>query len=804
MEFAQHLLTLYPKREVLRAIGKSIKIPFNWSPRDYQDSIWQYLCNGGKRGICIWNRRAGKDEICLHWAAKSAYEKPATYWHMLPEASQARKAIWLAVNPHTGKRRIDEAFPHEIREFTRENEMMIGIRGGGTWQVVGSDNFNSLVGSPPYGVVFSEWALANPEAWAYLRPILAENGGWGLFITTPRGENHAKNMYESALHRPDWFAEKLTIEDTNVLDEQARASELQEYIEDWGEELGTALYNQEWMCSFQAAIIGAYYAVELVSLEKSGRLTDVPFVPGIPVDTWWDLGYDDSTSIWFTQTVGREIHIIDYFENNNQGLIYYGKKLKELQGQNGWIYGSHTGPHDTLQHELGSGKDLKEQAANLKDEATSEDFSFMFSVADRISTQQQGIEAVRSILPLCWFDQSNTTKSHRERKVGFPSLQNYRNEWDQKHQTFKNAPLHDWACLHGSTRIRTLNGWVEIKDLIGKDDIYLWAYETEQKRLHPAKAEKCWLSKKTGRLLRVSLDHQQDIKCTPDHRFMRRDGSWVAAEDLKPGDSLMPFYENKDSGYARVHLTDGTIAEEHKFSFSVFNGYLKDGKHIHHIDSNKYNNNPSNLTQLSIREHISIHSSESERLRKLSANNRNGQPRNSDKATVHLIAYNKTRVGELHHSTNPEFWTKEIREKIGKKSHDLYKRSETIKVCSVCGEEFLGNWKRLYCCSACNSRARTIKNGGVIFWDSFKHSSDCRVIEGSKRVVEGNNHKVININEMFGDFEVYDISVPKYNCFVAEGVVVHNSHGSKALETMAISHQFRSVASTVKLKSAFG
>ncbi len=116
----------------------------------------------------------------------------------------------------------------------------------------------------------------------------------------------------------------------------------------------------------------------------------------------------------------------------------------------------------------------------------------------------------------------------------------------------------------------------------------------------------------------------------------------------------------------------------------------------------------------------------------------------------------------------------------------------------------MGNWKRLYCCSACNSRARTIKNGGVIFWDSFKHSSDCRVIEGSKRVVEGNNHKVININEMFGDFEVYDISVPKYNCFVAEGVVVHNSHGSKALETMAISHQFRSVASTVKLKSAFG
>jgi phage terminase large subunit len=161
--------------------------------------LWCYLERGGRRAIEIAHRRWGKDEICLHWAAVSAMQRPATYWHMLPEAAQARKAIWEAVNPHTGKRRIDEAFPHEIRESTREHEMMIRFINGATWQVVGSDNFNALVGSPPFGVVFSEFALANPAAWAYLRPILLENGGWAAFITTPRGKNHAHKLLQTAL-----------------------------------------------------------------------------------------------------------------------------------------------------------------------------------------------------------------------------------------------------------------------------------------------------------------------------------------------------------------------------------------------------------------------------------------------------------------------------------------------------------------------------------------------------------------------------------------------------------------------------
>jgi len=199
---------------------------------------------------------SGKDEVCLHWAAVSAIRHPATYWHMLPQAAQARKAIWEAVNPHSGKRRIDEAFPHSIRSNTRENEMLIKFVNGATWQVVGSDNYDALVGSPPYGVVFSEWALAKPEARAMLRPILMENGGWQVYITTPRGPNHAKDTFESAMDHPGSFAQLLDATQTGVFTPEQLESERRQYILDYGQDVGEAKFEQEYMCSWAAVITG--------------------------------------------------------------------------------------------------------------------------------------------------------------------------------------------------------------------------------------------------------------------------------------------------------------------------------------------------------------------------------------------------------------------------------------------------------------------------------------------------------------------------------------------------------------------
>ncbi len=165
-----------------------VRLPHSWTARPYQQALWDHLMGGGRRADVAAHRRWGKDEVALHFAADQAHRHVGVYWHMLPEAGQARKAIWDAVNPHTGRKRIDEAFPKTLRKSTRASEMAIEFKNGSIWQVVGSDNFDSLVGSSPVGVVFSEWALAKPDAWTYIRPILAENDGWNTDPSTTAQE----------------------------------------------------------------------------------------------------------------------------------------------------------------------------------------------------------------------------------------------------------------------------------------------------------------------------------------------------------------------------------------------------------------------------------------------------------------------------------------------------------------------------------------------------------------------------------------------------------------------------------------
>lgn len=156
---------------------RKVWIPETWRPRPYQRPLTDYLIGGGRRADVVAHRRWGKDEVALHWTAWSIVDDVGVYWHLLPELGQGRRAIWDAVNPHTGEKRIDEAFPKTMRRRTLDGEMKIEFDNGSVWQVLGSDSYDALVGAPPRGVVFSEWALARPDAWTYLRPILAENGG---------------------------------------------------------------------------------------------------------------------------------------------------------------------------------------------------------------------------------------------------------------------------------------------------------------------------------------------------------------------------------------------------------------------------------------------------------------------------------------------------------------------------------------------------------------------------------------------------------------------------------------------------
>jgi len=369
----------------------------------------------------------------LHLGAVKAMERVGNYWHMLPQQNQARKAIWDAVNPHTGKRRIDEAFPLEIRETTREQEMMIRFVNGSTWTVIGSDAYNSLVGAPPLGLVYSEWALSDPNSWAYLRPILRENGGWAAFITTPRGNNHAKRMHEAAERDPDWFAQTLTARETGVFSEADLASEREEYITQFGEDLGEALFAQEYMCSFDAAIVGSYYGREMRKAEEDRRITDVPYDPALEVETWWDLGIRDSTSIWYVQRDPGAVRVIDYDTGTGAGLPEYLQLIQDKP----YRYSRHVGPHDIAQREFGTGRTRIEMA---------EDLGVRFEVAPKLSVQE-GINAVRTLLPRCYFDKTKCAE-------GIDALRNYRTEWDQVNRVMKANPIHDWAS-HGADAFRT-------------------------------------------------------------------------------------------------------------------------------------------------------------------------------------------------------------------------------------------------------------------------------------------------------------------------------------------------------------
>ena len=210
-----------------------LALPLTWVPRGYQAGLWQALKHGVRRADVVAHRRWGKDEVALHWAAAAAWSRPGNYWHLLPEASQAKKAIWTAVNPHTGLKRIDEAFPLSHRAQTHEADMRIELVNGATWQVGGSDNFDSLVGASVAGVVFSEWSLAKPDAWTRLRSILLENDGWALFLWTPRGRNHATRAFESRVGQDHWFTQRSSARDTGVFSHEQLDTERCELIAVW-------------------------------------------------------------------------------------------------------------------------------------------------------------------------------------------------------------------------------------------------------------------------------------------------------------------------------------------------------------------------------------------------------------------------------------------------------------------------------------------------------------------------------------------------------------------------------------------
>jgi hypothetical protein len=415
-------------------MANSITLPHAWEPRDYQWPFLEYMDGkiegGGGRAVLVWHRRSGKDSSALNFTAVAAHARTGVYWHMLPTAAQARKAVWDGIDAQ-GRKVLDQVFPRPLRKATNVTEMKIDLLCGSIWQCVGSDNYNSLVGANPVGVVFSEYCLADPAAWDYVRPILAENGGWALFIFTPRGRNHGHALLEMAKRNPAWFAQVLSVDDTRRADGTPVIPPAA-IAEDRAAGMAEEMIRQEYWCSFDAGLVGAYYGKPMEMARSQKRIGSVPWEPTLPVETWWDLGVGDSTAIWFAQRVGREVRLIDYLEASGEGLPYYAKELNAKP----YVYGRHIAPHDIEVRELGSGVSRRETAAKL---------GIRFDVAPSQSLED-GIEAVRAMLPRCWFDEAKCAR-------GIEALSQYRREWNEKTRDFKNAPLHDWTS-HGADAFR--------------------------------------------------------------------------------------------------------------------------------------------------------------------------------------------------------------------------------------------------------------------------------------------------------------------------------------------------------------
>lgn len=412
-----------------------ITLPNNWTPRAYQLPAWRYMQGGGTHAELVWHRRSGKDDLALHWTACAAMTRTGNYWHTLPRANQARKAIWEAVNPHTGKRRIDEAFPQEIRRSQHDQEMLIRFANGSTWQVVGSDNFDSLVGSPPIGLTFSEWALCQPAAWAYLRPIIAENKGWAIFNTTPRGKNHAYHTFRAAQKEHGHYAQLLRAQDTDVFSADALIAERRQLIEEYGDDYGASIYEQEYECSFEAANLGAILGRALVKAEHDGRVCNVAYDGdghGIVVSS--DIGFRDTAGWWFWQPKRDGFALLGYIGESGLDADEWVIKLREYLSERGWKLDTVWLPQDAKARTFASRRSAVEcfLAAFGADHVA---VTPSVKIADRIN-------AARKIMRTCWFDEAATEK-------GRDGLSAWSYDYNEETKTFMREPRHDWASHPG-------------------------------------------------------------------------------------------------------------------------------------------------------------------------------------------------------------------------------------------------------------------------------------------------------------------------------------------------------------------
>lgn len=661
----------------------------------------------------------------VSWQMENAIlcDKGLTYPLILPYQEQARESVWLDHVFRILHEFDSKGFPY------KKNEQGLSItfsHNKARFKLLGANNEIALRSISNWGAFagdeFDDW---KPHIWyEIIRPNLMTHKAPVMIGGTPKGMGNIYRLAQEGIFKEFHF----TSRDNPDID----PGELEALINE-AKAKGDDYYKQEILAEYIKPYGLVYKEWNL------DHFIDFDYDENLPLHITFDFGVNDPTAIIWIQPHGGETRVIDYYEASNADINHFIQVLKNKPYKT---------PEFCAGDVAGNSRELttgKSPIAILKEAG-------YYITTSQIPNIPAQIRQAHTKIPHLFV----AKKAEQFRDI----LLNYR--YPETKEGLKNQsneiPIHDQWCLTGDTKIRTLNGWHRIDTLVNKE-FYVWGYSEQEKRLVPTKAKRCWKTFNNAEVIAIGLDDGNELKCTPDHKIMLRDGTYKPAGELKEGDSLMPFYEwqTNVNRHTIVNLNDGSQGDEHRIVYSKFNGYLKNGLVIHHIDGNKKNNNPDNLEQISVDEHCRI-----------------SKPHLSDGSAI----------------VKPQGIRK-------------YKKN-----CIWCGKEFTGTWKSIYCSSKCSNQRRSairqderrekqpIKKCvwcGKEFHAYSREltcSNECATLRTEKynkdyqknRIrVRKNNHKVIYIKKIQSQ-PVYDIEVPETHNFVAEGVVVHNCHGARAFE----------------------
>lgn len=395
--------------------------------RPYQAEIWDAIENKGYRKVlAILPRRAGKDITAWNLAIRQCLKKVCIVYYCLPTYSQGRKAIFDAIG--IDGQSFISYIPKSLITSINQQEMKIRFVNGSILQVIGADEYDrSLVGTNPYAIILSEAALMDLEnVYAYARPILAANGGWILILSTPRGKNALWRLWKTASTLPDWHIIKKSVLDTQHIPDDVLADEKMQ--------MSAELFEQEYMCSFERGVEGSWYSKALDRARLENRIGYVPYDPTYgPVHVALDIGVSDATSLVFFQSTPNIIRIIDYYSRSDMGLDHFVEYMQRKE----YVYGKYFAPADLMVREWGGGAITRYEKARQ--------MGINFTVLDKIPLLD-GIDNVLAHFPKFYIDESKC-------KGLINALENYKREWDEQHQVYKQKPVHNWAS-HAADCIR--------------------------------------------------------------------------------------------------------------------------------------------------------------------------------------------------------------------------------------------------------------------------------------------------------------------------------------------------------------